>query len=72
MYSFSGQKVRQRRTDLNIPLPQVAVAAERSVESIRAYEAGRSFPSAEVVARMAEVLGCEPGDFYEFVDRVAA
>lgn len=71
-YSFSGTRLRQRRKELGLSCPHVAVATGRSVETIRNYEAGRSTPSAEVVGLMASVLEWSPDDFYVIVTEVAA
>lgn len=68
-HQFSGQRLRERRKAARVPGERLAYESGRSLYSIAAYESGRSVPSAEVVARMADVLGCEPGDFFEVVDK---
>lgn len=72
VHTFSGQRLKERRKAAGVSGERLAVDTGRSLYSISAYEAGRSVPSAEQVARMADALGCEPGDFYEVVEKVAA
>lgn len=72
MHSFSGKRLRERRKALGVSGELLAVKVGRSLYSISGYEAGRSTPSAEVVGRMADALGCDPGDFYEVIERSAA
>lgn len=71
-HTFSGQRLRKHRKAAGMSGERLAVEVGRSLYSVAAYEAGRSTPSAEVVARMADAIGCEVGDFYEVVEKAAA
>lgn len=72
MHTFSGKRLRELRKHVGFSGERLAVDVGRSLYSIAGYEAGRSVPSAEVVARMADALDCDPGDFYEVIERSAA
>ena len=72
VHTFSGKRLRELRKTAGFSGERLAVDVGRSLYSISGYEAGRSVPSAEVLGRLADALGCDPGDFYEVVERVAA
>ena len=61
---FNGAELHRRRIAAGLRPEHVAVGADVSVDSIRSYENGRVTPRAAVVARLAEALGCEPGDLF--------
>ncbi len=61
-YRFDTERLRSLRLLADLKYEPVAFAIRRSTESVRSYEAGRSFPSVEVLIRMCEFFGCEPGD----------
>lgn len=71
--TFSGERLRQMRKAAGWSGERLAVAIGRSLYSVSAYEAGRSTPSAEVVARAADALGGDVSDLFDVVpDEVAA
>lgn len=72
MYTFSGKRLRGRRKAARKSVEQVAVDSGRSLYSVVGYEAGKSTPSAEVLGRLADSLGCEPSDFYEVTPNTKA
>ncbi|MEX2659703.1 MAG: helix-turn-helix transcriptional regulator [Acidimicrobiales bacterium] len=63
--AFSGRRLRQKREAADLRREFIAVAIDRSLGSIIAYESGTIDPPASVVGRLAAVLDCSPADFYE-------
>ncbi len=61
---FDGREVQRRRKALGIGRTRFAADIGRSWESVTGYEAGRQLPPVSVVVRMAERLGCTPGDLF--------
>jgi transcriptional regulator with XRE-family HTH domain len=61
--TFSPWKLRRARRDRRPE--QVAVAINRSVESLRLYERGSVIPSIPVLTRLAECYGVDVFDFFE-------
>ncbi len=54
--------LKRLRRDLDITQDMLAERVGCSVETIRAFEAGRRRPSREMAARLADVLGVVPGE----------
>lgn len=66
---FSGPRLRALRTARNLRREQVALALGRSAPTIAGYELGRVEPTAGVLGRLADVLGCAVDEM--FVDERA-
>lgn len=64
MSTFSPVLLRERRHAAGLSQEQMAVAIGRCYASIRNYERGYA-PPAEVLAKLAQHLGCEVADFFE-------
>jgi transcriptional regulator with XRE-family HTH domain len=54
---FSGENLRQARVDAGLRKEDLASRAECSYPSVHSYEVGKSAPSANILARLADVLG---------------
>lgn len=67
-FEFSGRRLAEARREAGLKRENLAVLTGRSFDSIRSYERGRITPPASVVARMASVLGCDPGQLFEDAD----
>lgn len=65
MQHFSPAQLRARRERAGLSREQVATAISRSWPSIYGYERGGNVPTTEVLERLADVLGCAVGDFFE-------
>ena len=63
-YQYSGGEMRRLRQEAGKSREMVAVVIERSVPSIASYEYGTTTPPADVLARIAGALGCDPGSFF--------
>jgi transcriptional regulator with XRE-family HTH domain len=61
---YSPTLLRERRRAAGISQEQLAVAIGRSYSSIRNYEARLVAPPTEVLAALAEVIGCTPENFF--------
>jgi transcriptional regulator with XRE-family HTH domain len=70
-HRFDGREVLRRRTALGIRRTPFAADIGRSSEAVAGYEAGTNFPPVPVIERMAERLGCEPGDLFVEVEDTA-
>ncbi|GAA1819368.1 helix-turn-helix transcriptional regulator [Actinomadura chokoriensis] len=62
---FSGRRLRTLRTAANITPDGLADMVGRSAFSVREYERGRVIPSVDVLARLADTLGCATDDLFE-------
>jgi hypothetical protein len=62
---FSGTRLREARLRSDKRPERVAVAIDRSVASLFLYERGEVDPPASVVAKLAQVLACQPGDYFD-------
>ena len=62
---FSGQLLREKRLQAGKRPETLAVEVKRSYAAITGYEAGRRFPTMQTVCRLADALGCDPGEFFE-------
>jgi transcriptional regulator with XRE-family HTH domain len=60
-YEFSGMTVRRLRREKKFSSTSFGAAIGKSPFTVMGYEAGRIMPSAPLIARMASVLGVEPG-----------
>ncbi|MCZ2804337.1 helix-turn-helix transcriptional regulator [Modestobacter sp. VKM Ac-2983] len=67
---FDGQRLRDARLAADIRPEQLALAVERSVFTLHAYERGLVHPPVNVLAQLAGVLGRNVDDF--LVEKVAA
>ena len=66
---FDGQLLRSARLAAHVRPEQLAVAVERSVFTLHAYERGQVQPPVNVLAQIAGVLG---GSVDDFLTEVAA
>jgi transcriptional regulator with XRE-family HTH domain len=66
---FSGARLADARQAAGLRREAVAVAVDRSLPTIVGYELGRIDPPASVVGRLADAVGCAPGDLYERGDK---
>lgn len=62
---FSATALRTLRKRADISRDVLAFAVGRTYGSIANYEQGKTVPSAEILAQLAEYLDCEIGDFFE-------
>jgi DNA-binding XRE family transcriptional regulator len=62
--TFSGARLRQKRTAAGIKPERLALTIDRSVYSVHEYERGRANPSADVLGALADALNCPVDDFY--------
>jgi len=67
-YRFSPANVRRLRKQQELDVTHFAVQIGRSAFQMSAYEVGKVVPPADIVARMATVLGCHPGDLFAPVE----
>ena len=65
MTRFEPERLRARRSELNIRPERVAVAIERSAETISLWERGRALPNPHQLAQLADLLDCRVYDFFE-------
>lgn len=63
-YRFDGRELRRIRVAAELRRERLAADAGVSFDSIRDYEGGRCVPRGTTVARLADVLGCSPGDLF--------
>lgn len=68
MQRFSPARLRSARVAAGQRPEQLAVAVDRSTESIRGYELGRIDPPAAMVAKLAAAVGVHPGELFENTD----
>jgi transcriptional regulator with XRE-family HTH domain len=61
---FSGIALRSLRRQAGLNRDVLAFAVGRTTGTIANYEQGRTVPSAEIVARLADYLGCHVEDFF--------
>ena len=73
MDRFSGQQFRELRRRANVRRERLALAVDRSHQSILNYERGHTVPPSDVLAKAAAEIGCDVDDFFTAeVDRVDA
>lgn len=65
MHTFSGPALRRHRTARNVRREALALAVDRSAQTIQLYEIGKVDPPASVVARLADALDVDPGALFE-------
>jgi DNA-binding XRE family transcriptional regulator len=65
---FSPSKLRERRKAAGLRREALAWGVGVSYETIGNYERGATQPSAKVVTRLAQLLGCDVADLFEVVD----
>ncbi len=68
MTHFSGDRLRAIRRAAQQSRDSVAVRARMSGSAVTRYEQGRSTPSVDAAARLAEALGVEITEFFDGVD----
>jgi transcriptional regulator with XRE-family HTH domain len=69
MHRFSGKRLSRARQDAGLRREHLALSVDRSAQTITLYELGRIDPPASVVGRLADAVGCAPGDLYERGDK---
>ena len=58
-------KIRERRLELGISQQEVAQALGMTQSAICQWETGVNAPSNNNLIRLADILGCKPGDLFE-------
>jgi transcriptional regulator with XRE-family HTH domain len=61
---FSSQRLRELRLAAGFKPEQLAMRVDRSVWAVHQYERGLTQPSASVLGRLADVLGCNVDDLF--------
>lgn len=73
MAQFSGPRLREIRVRRDIKPERLALAVDRSAETIKSYELGRVSPPVSVVCAIADELGVPVGDlFVDDTERIPA
>ena len=67
-FAFDGAELRRRRLALGLKREHVAIATNRTAESITSWELGRQVPPTPVVMALCHVLDCEPADLFRVDD----
>jgi transcriptional regulator with XRE-family HTH domain len=62
--TVDGGEIRRRRERSGMTPTGLAAAAECSTQTVTALECGRRQPSVKLLARIANVLGCEPPELF--------
>ena len=62
---FSGRRLRASRKAAGVSIELLAVTITRSAYSIQEYERGRVTPPIDVLAAIADTLGCTVEDLLE-------
>jgi transcriptional regulator with XRE-family HTH domain len=68
MFAFSPEELRRRRGAAGMSREELAFRVGRSFQSIGFYESGAVQPPVRILVRIAEVLGCEPGELFAEAD----
>jgi transcriptional regulator with XRE-family HTH domain len=71
MSNFDGRKLRERRENADRTPTEFAADIGYSAMTLWRYENGITYPPADVVGLMAELLGCHISDLFSDGDRVA-
>lgn len=58
-------KIRKRRMELGLSQHQVAEALGLNQAAVCLWESGKTVPTVQNLIRLADILGCEPGDLFE-------
>lgn len=66
---FSGDAMRKLREAADLSLEQLAIKLGKSAFTVRDYELGRTNPTVQALADMADALDCNMSDL--FVPEVA-
>ena len=61
-----GRKIKEYRKKLNLTQANLAELVGVDDKHISCIESGKNFPSADLIARLANSLNVEPKDFFEF------
>ena len=64
MVFFVPRLIGERRRFAGMSVAQVAVALDASYQVVVKYESGRVRPPVTTLARLADLFGCEPNDFF--------
>jgi transcriptional regulator with XRE-family HTH domain len=62
---FSGAKLRKAREAAGLRREHIAVATERSADSVVSWELGRARPSMDALTRLAACLDVAVGDLFD-------
>ena len=63
--SFSPAQLKYLREQAGLTRTDVAFASRRSEQSVSLWERGRVVPPVDVLVRVASLLDCRVGDFFE-------
>lgn len=65
MFKFSGEKLREQRTNHQLSVRQLAFAVHTDRTSISRFENEQRMPTIEMVGRFAEYFDCPFDEFLE-------
>ena len=68
MFQFNGERAARIRLVRGLTQEDVASEVAVSARTVRFWEAGQSKPSPYCLRRLAIVLECNDGDFYDATD----
>lgn len=63
-------KIRERREEKGLKQKFVAKQCTISQQMLSEYENGKTYPRANILFKIAKVIGCKVDDLYERVDEV--
>jgi hypothetical protein len=69
---FSGPALQAQREAAGVTRELLAVRTRKSYPSIVSHELGRAFPPANVVAELADAIGCRVADLFANDEPVGA
>jgi transcriptional regulator with XRE-family HTH domain len=72
LQALFGRRLRQLRHERGLSQADLAELADVTPEYVSRIERGRVGPSMDVIATLAQVLGVEPRDLFDFGERAAA
>lgn len=60
-----GAKIRQFRERIGLSQKQLADALGIDPSAVCLWETGKTTPTVQNLIRLADILGCKPGDLFE-------
>lgn len=69
MYRFSGQALREKRTQADLTQAQLAEKLGRRTTTVTHWEIGRRNPAGETLPALAKALGCQMEELFRVVTR---
>lgn len=71
-YRLDHAELKRRRLLAGLKAEAVAIAVDRTKETIVSYELGRVVPPMPVLLTLCDLYGCDPADVFVPVDDTAA